>query len=296
MKQKITIKKGILYLAENGFFNFVPDIPYLRLLHYLRLGKKLNISNPKTFSEKLQWLKLYDRNPLYTELVDKYEARKYISLNFGEEYLIPLIGVWDNFDEIDFDSLPNQFVLKCTHDSGGNVICMDKSKFHMEEAKMKINRCLKRNYFYHAREWPYKNVRPRIICEQYMVDESEKELKDYKLLCFGGEVKCTSVCLNRYSKTGLNIDFYDMNWDSMNVSIQYSNSGTVIPKPKNYDKMIEFAEKVSKDMLFVRVDFYEANGHLYFGEITFYPASGFIELTPESYDYIFGDWIKLPTD
>ncbi|WP_209510531.1 ATP-grasp fold amidoligase family protein [Sedimentibacter acidaminivorans] len=273
----------------------LPDILYLELMFYHRIKSKLNLKNPRSFNEKLQWLKLYDRNPVYTNLVDKYEVRKYISKTIGEEYLIPLIGVWDKFDAIDFSKLPNHFVLKCTHDSGGIIICKDKSKLDIEAAKKKINKSLKRNYYYLGREWPYKNVKPRIICEKYMVDESGIELKDYKFMCFNGKVRCSFVCLNRNSQSGLNVDFYDMDWNPMSFERHYPSSGTTIPRPINFDKMIDFAEKLSKNIPFVRVDFYETNGHLYFGELTFHPGSGFEEFTPELYDYLLGSWIKLPS-
>jgi len=284
----------ILYILNFKFFRIIPDDIFLKLKYKLSMGKKINLDNPQTFNEKLQWLKLYDRNPLYTKLVDKYEVRKYIAQTIGEEYLIPLIGVWDRFEDIDFSQLPNQFVLKCTHDSGGIVICTDKSRIDINAAKKKINKCLKRNYYYYCREWPYKNIKPRIICEKYMADESGTELKDYKLMCFNGKVKCSFVCLNRYSSTGLNVDFYDMNWKPMPFERHYPSSGTEISKPKNFDKMVEFAEILSKNIPFVRVDFYETNEKLYFGELTFYPGSGFEEFTPESYDYLLGSWLELP--
>ena len=185
----------------------IPDEIYLKWIYRARMDKNLDMENPITFNEKLQWLKLYDRNPLYTQLVDKYEVRKYISNIIGERYLIPLLGVYEKFSDIDFDKLPRQFVLKCTHDSGGLVVCKDKNALDMESAERKINRSLKRNYYYLQREWPYKNVKPRIICEKYMLDESNEELKDYKFLCFNGKVQCSFVCLNRGTKEGLNVDF-----------------------------------------------------------------------------------------
>jgi hypothetical protein len=259
------------------------------------MGKKLNLSNPKKFNEKLQWLKLYDRNPKYTNLTDKFKVRKYISKTIGQEYLIPLLGVYNSYDEIDFNKLPNEFVLKPNHTSGDIFICRDKSKIDYGKLKKEVNKWLKRNYYLIQREWIYKNIKPRIICEKYMVDESGTELKDYKFMCFNGEVKCSFVCLNRYSQKGLNVDFYDMDWKPMPFERHYPSSGTTIPKPKNFDKMVTFTEKLSKDMSFVRVDFYETNGQLYFGEFTFYPGSGFEEFTPESYDYLLGSWLELPS-
>jgi len=294
-KRVIQNPKMIFFgLASRGYLNFIPDAIYLKIAYRLIIEKHLNLENPQTLNEKLQWLKIYDRDSLYTNLVDKYEVKKYIAETIGKEYLIPLIGVWDKFEDIDFSQLPNQFVLKCTHDSGGLIICKDKSKLDFKAARNKINKCLKRNYYYFGREWPYKNVKPRIICEKLMVDESGVELKDYKFMCFNGEVKCSFVCSNRNSVNDLDLDYYDLNWNQMPFKGEHSNSGFLIPKPKNYDKMLEFAEKLSKNIPFLRVDFYETNGQLYFGELTFYDNSGYNRFTPESYDYLLGSWIELP--
>lgn len=284
----------ILYFMGFEICRLIPDALFLKRKYQLIVGKKLDLKNPISYNEKLQWLKLYDRKPMYTKLVDKYEVRKYISESLGKEYLIPLLGVYDSFDEIDFDALPNHFVLKPNHTSGNVYICKDKSKIDYVKLKKEINKWLKRRYYWVHREWPYKNVKPKIICEKYMVDESGTELKDYKFMCFNGKAKCSFVCLNRNLQTGLNVDFYDMNWNPMPFERHYPNSGTIIAKPKNYDKMVEFAEKLSKDIPFVRVDFYEVNGQIYFGELTFYPGSGFEEFTPETYDELLGSWIKLP--
>ncbi|MBD3921515.1 glycosyl transferase [Paenibacillus sp. PR3] len=257
------------------------------------MGKKLNLNDPQTFNEKLQWLKLYDRNPLYTRLVDKYEVRKYIAETIGEQYLIPLLGVWNSFDEIDFERLPNQFVLKCTHDSGGLVICKDKSKLDLKQARRKINHCIKKNYFYNTREWPYKNVKPRIIAEQFIKDDIDDDLKDYKLICFNGEVKCTFVCTNRHTGAGLHMTFYDNDWRVMPFERHYPKESVPIRRPAHFEKMKEIAEQLSSRMALVRIDFYEVKGKLYFGEVTFYPGSGFEEFTPDSYDYLLGSWINL---
>lgn len=293
MKGKV--KKILMKLWQMRMLQILlTDKIALKIQFWLKFKKILNLNNPQTFNEKLQWLKLHDRDPLYTNLVDKYEVRKYIEKTIGKEYLIPLIGMWERFEDIDFSKLPNQFVLKCNHDSGGIVICTDKNKLDIELTREKINKCLKKNFYYSCREWPYKNVTPKIICEKYMVDESGIELKDYKFMCFNGEVKCSFVCLNRNLESGLNVDFYDTEWKLMPFERHYKNSGITIPKPKNYDKMIEFAKKLSKEIPFVRVDFYETNEQLYFGELTFYPGSGLEEFNPEKYDYLLGGWIKLP--
>ncbi|MFW6015996.1 MAG: ATP-grasp fold amidoligase family protein [bacterium] len=284
----------LLYILNKKIFSLVSDKIYLKIIYRLKTRKKLNLNNPETFNEKLQWLKLYDRNPEYTKLVDKYEVRKYIANTIGEKYLIPLIGVWDKFEDIDFSTLPNQFVLKCTHDSGGIVICKDKSTFDIDAARQKINKSLKRNYYYHGREWPYKNVKPRIICEKYMVDESGIELKDYKFFCFSGKPKIIQVDFNRYR--GHKRNLYDKDWNYIPMSIKYpTNSDVKIKKPNKLKDMLMFATLLSKNCPHVRVDFYSMNDSIFFGELTLYPGSGCEEFTPESYDYILGSWLELPS-
>lgn len=282
------------YLGSKHLLNWVPDKIYLQLQFRARMNKKLNLKNPQTFNEKLQWLKLYDRDPKYIKLTDKLEVRKYINEKIGDKYLIPILGVYNDFDEIDFDQLPNQFVLKCTHDSGGVVICKDKSQFDIKKAKNKINKHFNRNYYYGKREWPYKFINPKIICEKYMVDDSGTELKDFKFMCFNGEPKCLLVASNRNRPGGLKIDFYDMEWNLLPFERHYPRSGIEIPKPKSFDEMVILARKLSENIPFVRVDFYEVNGQPYFGELTFYPGSGYLEFTPEKFDYLLGSWLELP--
>ena len=285
----------ILKLASRNII-YMNDKKFLQKKYFLKFGKKLDLNNPKTFNEKLQWLKLYDRNPEYTKMVDKYAVRSYISKKIGQEYLIPLIGVYNKFEEIKFEELPNQFVLKCTHDSGSTIVCKDKNQFDFDDAKKKINRKMKMNFYYVGREWPYKNVKPKIIIEKYMEDNEQSELRDYKLMCFNGKVKCSFVCSERYSESGLKIDIYDLEWKKMEVKRNHPNSSIEIAKPKNYEIMIELAEKLSKGIPFVRVDFYEIEGKLYFGELTFFPGSGLKEFIPEKYDNILGDMLELPRE
>lgn len=298
-KIKKYIKKPyliILYLINKGHFKWLKDEKYLKIKYKLVMNRTLDLENPKTFNEKLQWLKLYDRNPEYTKMVDKYEAKKYVANIIGEEYIIPTLGVYDKFDDIDFQTLPNQFVLKCTHDSGGLVICKDKKQFNIEEAKKKINKCLKTNYYYTGREWPYKNVKPRIIAEQYMEDENSKELIDYKFLCFNSKAKYVFTGTERFSKNGLKITFFDMNWNKMPFERHYPSSKQKIKKPKKFELMVELAEKLSNDIPFVRVDFYELNDIVYFGELTFYPGSGWEEFNPEEWDLKLGNMLELPKE
>lgn len=290
---RVFIKKCFEKIARTGVLDWLPDKIFLKIRFWTTMGKRLNFKNPQTFNEKLQWLKLYNRNPEYTRMVDKYEVREYIKEKIGEEYLIPLLGVWDKFDDIDFDSLPNQFVLKCTHDSGGLVICKDKSKLDIEAARNKINKCLKRNFYYLTREWPYKNVKPRIIAEKFMEDENGTDLKDYKIMCFGGKVKCAFVCSDRYDEGGLRVTFFDREWNKLPFERHYPSSKREIKKPKSYEKMVGIAELLSKNMKFVRIDFYEIEGKIYFGEITFFPGSGMEEFSPDIWDYKLGEMIKL---
>jgi hypothetical protein len=260
------------------------------------MGRELDLENPQTFNEKLQWLKLYDRRPEYTMMVDKYRVRDYIAEKLGEEYLIPLLGVWDDPDDIDFDVLPNQFVLKCNHNSGtGMCICKNKSKLNIKKVKKELKKGLKENYYLTGREWPYKDVPRKIICEKYMTNESETELKDYKIHNFNGVPKVILVCSERFSDIGLHEDFYDVNWKKINLKRpDHSTSEQETNKPKELEKMLLFSEKLSRDYPFMRTDFYEVNGKLYFGEITLYPASGFSRFEPEKWDDWFGEWIELP--
>lgn len=286
--------KLVLRVMNSKLSKILSDKTYLKIYFKYKMGYKLNLKNPQTFNEKLQWLKLYDRNPEYTKMVDKYEVREYIKEKIGEEYLIPLIGVYDNFDDIDFDKLPNQFVIKCNHDSGGLAICRDKSNFDIVSARKKINASLKRNYYYCGREWPYKNVKPKIIIEKYMEDNVNKELIDYKFMCFDGEPKLSFTCSERY-KDGLKVTFFDLDWNKLPFERHYPSSSKKIKKPFNYNLMLKFSKILSDNIPFVRVDWYEINGKLYFGEMTFYPGNGYEEFKPLEWDKKIGDLIKLPS-
>lgn len=284
------------FLAMRGLFNWLPDKPYLKLLYRSQMGKKLNLGDPQTLNEKLQWLKLYDRKPIYTEWVDKYEVRKHIAEAIGDEHLIPLVGgPWNSFDEIDFDALPDQFVLKCTHDSGGLVICKDKSKLDKTVVRAKIEKCMKQNYYLRCREWPYKDVKPRIIAEAYMVDESGTELKDYKIFCFNGRAEYVEVDFNRYIEHKLNP--YDFDWNPLNFCDTSKNDyAASIPKPEKLPQMRKAAELLSQGCRFMRVDFYSIRDRYYVGELTLYPGSGFIQFEPESTDEKYGKMLDLKED
>lgn len=269
------------------------DETFIKIEYFFGRKRLLNLKNPKRFNEKLQWLKLNCKKEEYTNLVDKCEVKKIVGKILGEEYIIPTIGVWDKFDDIDFEKFPNQFVLKCTHDSGGLYICKDKSVFDKSKAKKKIEKSLKKKYFYEHREYPYKNVKPRIIAEKYMEDESGSQLKDYKIFCFNGEPKYIEVDYDRYTDHKLNV--YDLDWNFVDFYMTSRNDkNVIIPRPKTLDKMLEFARILSKNDIFVRVDFYSINDNVYFGELTYHPGSGMIDFHPDCYDYILGDMLVLP--
>lgn len=273
----------------------IPDKIYLKFKFRRVMGYPLNLKNPITYNEKLQWLKLYDHNELYEKLVDKYEVKDYVKSIIGDEYIIPTYGVWDKFDDIDFDALPNEFVLKCTHDSGGLVICKDKNQFDIKTAKEKIERCLKRNYFYLNREWPYKNVKARIIAERYLPFSDTNDLKDYKFFCFDGKVKALFVASDRNNESQeTKFDFFDEKYNPLNIVNGHPNSEVLPEKPESFEKMVELAERISCGLVHARIDFYEFNGRPLFGEVTLSHWGGFKKFYPEKWDRIFGDWIQLP--
>lgn len=275
----------------------LPDTAYIRLKYWYHFRKLPNLKNPQTFNEKLQWLKLYDRKTEYTQMVDKYLVRGFIKEKIGEEYLIPLIGVWDSPDDIDFDSLPERFVLKCNHNSGlGMYICKDKSKMDVEKVKKDLRRGLAQDYYLTGREWPYKNVHRKIIAEQYMEDSETAELRDYKFFCFDGQPKALYVASERQVPgEEVKFDFFDMEYNHIGIKKNgHPNAKTPPEKPKQFELMKDLARKLSKDIPHVRVDFYEINGRVYFGEMTFYHMCGFAPFEPEEWDYTFGSRIELP--
>lgn len=260
-----------------------------------RMPYRLNLKNPRTFNEKLQWIKLYDHNPLYTTLVDKYKVKGYVTERVGDDYVIPLLGAWDSVDDIEWDKLPNQFVVKCSHDCGGMVICKDKSKLDIEKATEKLRRAFGKNYYYEGREWPYKNVQPKVFAEAYMEDEFG-ELRDYKFFCFDGEVKAMFIASDRQSEgEEVKFDFFDADFNHLPFTQGHPNAKQLPEKPKGFEEMKRLAAQLSKGLPEVRVDFYDVNGHIYFGEFTFFHFGGMVKFNPVEWDYKFGEWIKLPT-
>lgn len=305
-------------LSSRGMYNNMLDIDFLKKKYKLTTGKDLNLDNPQTYNEKLQWLKLYYRKPIMSTMVDKVEAKKYVADLIGEKYIIPTLGVWERFEDIDFDILPNQFVLKCSHDSGGLVICKDKSKLNKAKARKKIEKSLRTNYYFQNREWPYKNVKPRIIAETYMSAHSKEfvlsdttiidtdtlqsryGLLDYKFMCFNGEVKALFLDIGVVGNSNGHASNYyrsifDREWNIMPFNETREHFPAAIQKPDFYEDMIAIAEKLSSGFPHMRVDLYYINGQIYVGELTFFHGSGFSnKFEPEEWDYTFGSWIKLP--
>lgn len=279
-------------LSRNGLLNFVSDKSLLKFIYYAKTGERLNLKTPKKFNEKLQWLKLYDRRPEYTNLVDKLAVRDYVSQNIGSQYLVPLIGVYTAPEDIPWEELPRQFVLKCTHGSGCNIICRNKDELDLQHELKRIRGWLRKNYYWTYREWPYKDVIPRIIIEKFLTEERGEELKDYKVYYFGGKPKIIHVDLDKYGTHKRNI--YDLKWNLLEVSIQYPVEKSIaIPKPENLELMLDLGSKLVSDFPHARVDFYSIGEKLYFSEITFYNGAGFERILPEQFNFEMGEWLVL---
>ena len=284
MSLKETVKRSL---------RLIPDPVYLRMMYFIKIGRPLRLRHPKSFNEKLQWLKLHNRKPEYTTMVDKHEAKAYVAERIGDSLIIPTLGVWDSFDEIDFDALPDAFVLKCTHDSGGLVICRDKNTLDKAAAREKISSCLAKNYYWDYREWPYKGVNPRIIAETYLPGDGG-ELPDFKFMCFNGKVKSIMVCSQRGTEDGLHVTNYDPQWNVQPFERGYPIAENPVQKPQRLEEMIRLAEQLAEGIPYLRVDFYETQGKIYFGELTFFPGSGYSRFRPREWDEILGSWIRLP--
>lgn len=292
----MSINKKIKYATR-----FLPDKMYIQLYYFLKFKKKCDLKNPKTFNEKLQWIKLYDRNPQYIKMVDKYEAKNYVSRIIGAEYIIPTLGRWDKFKEIDFKSLPDQFVLKCTHDSNCTIICKDKKNFDFAKAEKRLTESLSFNYYYVGREWPYKYVKPRIIAEKYMnisngTERNNKEdgLIDYKFYCFNGIPKFLYISQGLDHHETARISFVTLDWEFAPFERKDYKPFTILPpKPKNFDSMIEISKKLSKGHRFLRVDLYEIDEQVYFSELTFTPCSGMMLFKNPKDDEKLGHLLEL---
>lgn len=269
---------------------------YIKCFFFLYQRKWLNLKKPQSFNEKLNWLKLHDHNSLYTLMADKYEVKKYVAERIGEDKIVPLLGVWDSFDNINFEELPSQFVLKCTHDSGSFAICKDKATFDVAKAQKVLEKGLKRNFYWGKREWVYKNIKPRIIAEKYIDSLGSMDSYEYKLTCFNGECKiftlCTGIAHSAFEKR--TNDNYDRDFNHLPWYAYYKNSTKSVQIPPEAKLMIEYAEKLSKGIPQVRVDFYLVDNKIYFGEFTFYTWAGVIDFTPSEWDNIMGSWLDLP--
>lgn len=284
-------------LSLHGFLNWVPDKVYLKILFRLRTGQKLNLNSPTTFNQKLQWLKLYNRREEYTSLADKFLVRDFIKAQIGDEYLIPLLGVYDRFEDIDFSSLPNRFVIKCNHDSGGVVVVRDKTKLDLEQTRQFINKCMNRNFYYASREPQYKNIKRKIIVEEYLENPSG-DLIDYKFVTINGKVEWIFVCTDRFKggqrNSSVKFTNFDAKWNKLPFAYIYPVDPNPIPPPHNLEKMVLLAEKLGKGIPQIRVDFYEVDDKIYFGELTFFTEGGMGKFTPEDWDAKLGEKIILP--
>lgn len=291
---KISLKTLFFYMSNNSVLNWINDTTYLKIAYWIKLRKKLDLNNPESFNEKLQWLKINDRNPKYSELVDKYSVKQIVGDKIGLDYIIPTLGVWDDVDDINFDALPNSFVLKCTHNSGGVIVCKDKGNVDINTIKKKLNKWMKHNFYWSGREYPYKSIKPKIIAEEYIVDEEQNELKDYKFFCFNGAIKFFKIDFDRFIKHGAN--YYDANTNELlpfYEDICPADFEKHIAFPDNLEEMKEIARKLCQGYKFIRVDLYSANGKIYFGELTFYPASGLGKISPDGYDEMIGRYLEL---
>lgn len=268
----------------------VPDELFLKISYHLKTKRNLDLNNPKTYSEKINWLKVYDHNPLYTTLVDKYEVRNYVKERIGEEYLFPLLGVWNNVNEIDFDKLPEKFVLKCTHDFGSVIIVEDKKLMNVRLIKKQLNAQLKYNFYYRGREWAYKNVKPRVIAEKFMED-GNKRLIDYKFFCFNGRVEFMFIATGR--GLDLRFDFFTRDFKHINTTNGVPNADITPNKPESYEEMIIIAEKLANGINNVRVDLYDIDNKVYFSELTFYHNGGMVSFEPYEMDERLGKYFLM---
>lgn len=280
------------YAAGKGLTNWVPDEIHLKLMYRAAIGSWPDIKHPRTFNEKLQWLKLHDRNPLYTTLVDKYRVKEWVAKRIGAEHVAKTYGVWERAEDIDTSCLPERFVLKTNHDCGGVVICRSRDSIDFANAKKKLSEHLRINYFWRTREWPYKKVKPLVFAEECLEPSDGVGLEDYKLMCFNGKVKCSFTCTGR-ALGDLRVDFFDSEWNHLPFMRHYPNADVLPVKPHGYEKMVSFAEELSRGIPFVRVDFFEIGDRPLFGEMTFFPGAGLEEFEPFEWDELLGSWIDL---
>lgn len=297
MDYKKIIPGQKLRLKILGLTDFIPDKAMINLQYKISTGRKLNLENPQRFTEKLQWYKLNYRNPLMTKCSDKYNVREYIISKGYGDILVPLYGVYENAEDIDFDKLPNKFVLKTTNGSHTNILCKDKSKLDREATIKILNEWLNKRSSKLGREWSYYDIKPRIICEKYLDKDENDDLIDYKFFCFNGEPFCLYIIVERYLEHGIKLGIYDLEFNKLNYKrSDIPDMTTYAVKPKNFEKMVEIAKDLSRDFPHVRVDFYNVNGQIYFGELTFYDGSGYKGYSPDDFDFILGEKFLLPSE
>ncbi len=284
------------FLVNNalGFYKKMDDRKFIEKLFYVETGKKPNLDNPTTFDEKLQWLKLYDRNPTYVDLVDKFKSKEILAAIIGEKYILTPLGCWNSFDEIDFNKLPEKFILKTTHDSGTHCICVNKETFNYKKAKKKLEKSLKRNYYYLWREWPYKDVKPRIIAEPLLQNKDESPLVDYKFYCYGGKPQYFMYSIGEAEHNVKNIKI-DLNGNSIDYLFKEKPALDInnIELPENFKEMIVIVMKLSNISQHVRIDLFNVDGKIYMGEVTFCTNAGFIHIRNEDYKQSLADLIDI---
>lgn len=281
------------YKVKTGIYNNLSDVDFLKKTFKVRFGKELNLDNPLTFNEKLNWLKIYDRQPLYNKMVDKFEAKEIVKEKIGKEYIVPTIGIYNSVDDIDFTNLPNKFAIKCTHDSGSVVICKNKNELNVEKTKRFLKKCCKHNLFFWAREWPYKDVKPRIIVEEY-IESLDENLVVYKVFCFHGKPYLIQVIQNDKHKDET-IDYFDTNWNLLNLKQDFPNSSNHLKKPKALEEMLHLSSLFLIERPFIRVDWYIVNDKPIFSEFTFFSDAGFAFFSPSEWDLKLGEMMELPS-
>lgn len=291
---RLALWKAYHLLSDTGLTNVVPDGVHLKLVYKAVIGRPLDLERPQTFNEKLQWLKLHDRNLLYMTLVDKHRVKGWVADKIGPQYVAETYAMWERAEDVDVSGLPERFVLKTNHDCGGVAVCRDRASFDLRAAKKKLAKHLKTNYFWGGREWPYKNVRPLVFAEEYLESDGTvgSAPTDYKIMCFGGKARCAFTCTGR-AEGDLRVDFFDTGWNHLPFTRHYPNADVPPEAPGSLAEMVRLAEELSVGIPFVRVDFYEVAGKPVFGEMTFYPGSGFEEFDPPSADLELGSWIDL---
>lgn len=278
------------YLSAKGLLNWMNDKVYIKLIYKIEFGKKLNLKNPQTFNEKMNYLKIYDRNLKYSSLADKKLVKEYVSNLIGDEYVIETYNSWTNTDVMNIDDLPDEFVLKCNHDSNGVIICRDKNNFDLDEAKRRLEKSLKKNYYYQLREWPYKNIKPQIIAEKFIEDTDSDDLRDYKFLCFNGEPKYVYVTVKN---DNIYENYYDLNFNVVDINHGFPRHVPEFKKPKNFNKMIEIVKRLSYGIPFIRIDLHNVNGKIYFGEFTFYDWGAMRPYINEDIDLKLGNMLDI---